>query len=93
MTAAPAPAKRDVVYAGGGAVAEIDADGNIYELHCDHLGSPRHVTSGASGAVVGEQAFGPYGERIVGTFNGKQFPSGYRPATGWTGHLDEDATG
>jgi RHS repeat-associated protein len=59
----------------------------------DHLGSPRHITSGSTGAVVGEQAFGPYGERMVGTFNGKVFPSGYRPATGWTGHIDEDPTG
>jgi RHS repeat-associated protein len=75
------------------AIAEIDAAGNIFELHCDHLGSPRHITSGATGQVAGEQAFGPYGERMVGTFSGKVFPSGYRPVTGWTGHIDEDPTG
>jgi hypothetical protein len=45
------------------------------------------------GQTVGEQAFGPYGERMVGTFNGKVFPSGYRPLTGWTDHANEDATG
>jgi len=35
-----------VLYADGEAVAEIDKDGNVFELHCDHLGSPRHVTDG-----------------------------------------------
>jgi RHS repeat-associated protein len=86
------------VYAGGAAIAEVGQDGSVFELHCDHLGSPRRVTDGtpgspALGQVVGEQAFGPYGESMVGTFNGKQFPGGHRPAAGWTGHLNEDPTG
>ena len=58
-----------------------------------HLGSPRYITSGSTGRIVGEQAFGPYGEQLVGTFNGKTLPSGYRPLTGYTGHLNEDLTG
>jgi len=72
---------------------------------CDHLGSPRHVTDGGlcapdgtmmtqgTGQMVGEQAFGPYGEQMIGEFNGKRFPSGYRPVTGYTGHINEDQTG
>ena len=42
---------------------------------------------------VGEQSFGPYGEQMAGTFGGKTLPSGYRPLTGYTGHLNEDLTG
>ena len=72
---------------------------------CDHLGSPRHVTDGGlcapdgtmmtqgTGQMVGEQAFGPYGEQMIGEFNGKRFPSGYRPVTGYTGHINEEQTG
>jgi len=68
-------------------------------MGADHLGSPRHVTDGGryapdgtmmthgTGQIVGEQAFGPYGEQMIGEFNGKRFPSGY------TGHINEDATG
>jgi hypothetical protein len=59
-------AKRDVVYANGATIAEIDGEGNIYELHCDHLGSPSHVTDGAPGSpalgqIIGEQTFGDSG--------------------------------
>jgi RHS repeat-associated protein len=90
--------KVDVVYANGEAIAEIDGSGNIYELHNDHLGGPRYITDGnasqqTTGQINGEQAFGPYGEQMAGTFNGKQLPSGYRPLTGYTGHLNEDLTG
>ena len=59
---------------------------------------PRYITNGntgqsTKGQVVGEQSFGPYGEQMAGTFNGKTLPSGYRPLTGYTGHLNEDLTG
>jgi RHS repeat-associated protein len=87
------------VYANGEAIAEIDQDGNIYELHNDHLGTPRYITAGnaqkdaARGQLAGQQAFGPYGEEMDGTYNGQKLPSGYRPITGYTGHLNEDLTG
>ena len=90
--------RRDVVYANGEAIAEIDSNNNIYELHNNYLGTPRYITNGntgqsTKGQVVGEQSFGPYGEQMAGTFNGKTLPSGYRPLTGYTGHLNEDLTG
>ena len=50
-------------------------------------------TSGSTGQIAGEQVFGPYGEQMAGTFNGKTLPSGYRPITGYTGHINEDSTG
>ena len=83
---------------GGEAIAEIDQSGNVYELHNDYLGSPRYITNGninqsTTGKIVGEQAFGPYGERMTGTFKGKTLPSGYKPITGYTGHINEDLTG
>jgi RHS repeat-associated protein len=75
---------RDVVYLGGVAIAELDA-GGVHELHCDHLGTPLLSTSQATGRAEGWQYFGPYGE---------PFPStGYVPTTGFTGHLQTDATG
>jgi RHS repeat-associated protein len=91
--------KRDVIYAGGRAIAEIDAEG-IHELHTDHLGSPRVITAGSNGMtengqpvlrghVEGKQAFAPYGERITST----QWTNGYAPLTGFTGHVQQDATG
>jgi len=88
--------RRDIVYANGEAIAEIDQNNNIYELHNDYLGSPRYITNGninqnnqsTTGKIVGEQAFGPYGEQMTVTFN-----SGYRPVTGYTGHINEDSTG
>ena len=81
----------DIVYANGQAIAEIDQNNNVYELHNDHLGSPRYITNGADGHIVGEQAFGPYGESMEGTFNNNNtLPSGYRPVTGYTGHLNEE---
>jgi RHS repeat-associated protein len=82
---------------------------NIYELHNDYLGSPRYITHGSKppsllprGEMAGEQAFGPYGERMEGNFvvGGtpddpilKGLPSGYKPITGYTGHVAEDMTG
>lgn len=85
--------KRDVVYLGSLAVAEIDVNG-VHELHSDHLGSPRLITKGAGtwgsslvGTVEGTQAFGPYGENLpLNT-------SGYPTLTGYTGHLQADASG
>jgi hypothetical protein len=91
--------RRDILYANGEAIAEIDQDGNIYELHNDHLGTPRYITACnaqpnvARGQLAGQQAFGPYGEEMRGTFNGQALPSGYAPITGYTGHLNEDLTG
>jgi RHS repeat-associated protein len=81
------------VYANGEAIAEIDANGNIYELHNDHLGTPRYLTSRSTGKIAGEQAFGPYGEELVGTYNGQTLPTGYKPVIGYTGHLNEDLSG
>lgn len=78
--------KRDVIYLGSQAIAEVDGSG-IHELHADHLGTPRVITAGASGAVEGRQAFGAYGE-LIGTST-----SGYQPLTGYTGHVQTDATG
>jgi hypothetical protein len=81
-------------YANGEAIAEIDQNDNIYELHNDHLGSPRYITAGnaqpnvAMGRIAGEQTFGPYGDEMRCTFNGQALPSGYAPLTGYTGHLN-----
>jgi RHS repeat-associated protein len=94
---------KDATDINGEAIAEIDQNDNIYELHNDHLGTPRYITAGnaqpnvARGKIAGEQAFGPYGEEMRGTFNINnqtlQLPSGYAPVTGYTGHLNEDLTG
>jgi RHS repeat-associated protein len=70
----------------------------------DHLGTPRYITAGnaqpnvARGQLAGQQAFGPYGEEMRGTFNTSNgqtqaLPTGYAPITGYTGHLNEDLTG
>lgn len=82
---------RDVIYLGSEAIAEIDASG-IHELHNDHLGSPRFMTKGTGtwgssliGTADGTQAFGPYGEQVSRT--------GYLALTGYTGHLQTDASG
>jgi len=77
---------RDVVYLGAQAIAEVGKAG-IQELHSDHLDTPRVITSGSSGTVVGRQAFGAYGETLA------LHTSGYHPLTGYTGHLQADATG
>lgn len=78
--------KRDVIYLGGEAIAEIDGAG-IHELHKDHLGSPRVITNGG-GAIEGTQAFGPYGEAFPAPYT-----TGYVPLTGYTGHVQTDTTG
>jgi RHS repeat-associated protein len=85
--------RTDIVYANGTALAEVDADGNVFELHTDHLGSPRYITSGRTGALAGEQAFGPYGERMEVAPQGPTIGLSYRPVTGYTGHICEDGTG
>ncbi|MDP1832023.1 MAG: RHS repeat-associated core domain-containing protein [Geothrix sp.] len=78
--------KRDVVYLGSEPVAEVDAAG-IHELHSDHLGTPRIVTNGTTAQIEGKQAYGPYGESLTAQ------AIGYRPLTGYTGHLQNDPTG
>jgi RHS repeat-associated protein len=78
--------KRDVVYLGAMAIAEIDASG-VHELHSDLQGTPRVVTRGATGAVEGRQTFGPYGESMPALC------SGYVPLTGYTGHIQTEANG
>jgi hypothetical protein len=64
-TANPAPTwKRDVIYLGSQAIAEVDASG-VHELHSDHIGSPRVITGPdgtSTGPNGGTQAYGPYGE-------------------------------
>jgi RHS repeat-associated protein len=82
--------KRDVVYLGSSAIAEIDSVG-IHELHIDYQGTPRVITSGVVthgtiGQIEGKQAYGPYGEFLTAQ------ASGYRPITGYTGHLQTDPT-
>jgi RHS repeat-associated protein len=77
--------KRDVIYLGTEAVAEIDALG-VHELHNDHLGSPLVVTNGATAQIEGRQVFGPYGELL-------KTDGSYKPLTGYTGHLQQDTTG
>ncbi len=81
---------KDVVYAGGEALAEIDATG-IHELHNDHLGTPKMVTNRNTGLVEGEYLYGPYGE-LVATKPGNN-GSTYPITTGYTGHLSQDSTG
>jgi RHS repeat-associated protein len=78
---------RDVIYVGGRAVAEIDATYKLHELHSDHLGSPRVITSFSdpSGQIEGSQVFDPYGVRIS--------YSGYVPLTGFTGHIQSEPNG
>lgn len=85
--------RREVVYLGSQAIAEIDANG-VHELHSDHLGSPRLITKGSGawasyliGTVDGTQAYGPYGELI------SQTTGNYVPLTGYTGHIQTDASG
>ena len=81
MTEAMAPSgTRDIVYAGGIPVAELD-DHGIHELHLDHLGTPRVITDGATGKIEGVLNFGPYGEFLAGS------SGGYLPALGYTGHV------
>lgn len=85
---APTTWKRDVLYLGGQAIAEIDAAG-VHELHADHLGTPKLITKGYGGAdkgtIEGRQEFGAYGEKLI--------TSGYVPLTGYTGHVQTDSTG
>ncbi|BDU72026.1 RHS repeat-associated core domain-containing protein [Mesoterricola silvestris] len=72
----------DIVYLGSQAIAEFSNAGTL-ELHADHLGTPKVLTSGQTGALLGIQAFGPFGE-----------PRGsYLTLTGYTGHQQADSTG
>ncbi|MBI1753184.1 MAG: glucosaminidase domain-containing protein [Acidobacteria bacterium] len=84
--------RREVIYLGSLAIAEVDANG-MHELHSDHLGSPRLVTRGNGawdggliGTVEATQAYGPYGELISQT-------GSYVPLMGYTGHIQTDASG
>ncbi len=85
---APSQWMRDVIYLGDLAIAEIDTDG-VHELHSDHLGTPRIITRGSDGRVEGRQAYAAFGERI----DQPTYTSGYRALTGYTGHIQTDATG
>ncbi|WLT30663.1 RHS repeat-associated core domain-containing protein [Geothrix sp. PMB-07] len=87
-----AGAWREAIYLGSQAIAEIDATG-VHELHSDHLGSPRLITrgngtwdAGLIGTVEATQAYGPYGELLSRT-------GSYVPLTGYTGHIQTDASG
>lgn len=79
---------RDVVYLGSQAIAEVDGAGT-HELHSDHLGTPRVITtaSGGTSVIEGRQNYGPYGETFPA------MDSGYQPLTGYTGHVQTDPTG
>ncbi|WP_306597694.1 RHS repeat domain-containing protein [Geothrix sp. 21YS21S-2] len=76
---------RDILYLGEEALAEVDR-GGVHELHSDHLGTPRIVTSGSTGTIEGRQDFGPWGETLEAS-------PGYTPLTGYTGHLRTEASG
>ncbi len=47
------------------------------------------ITSASTGKIEGRQAFAAYGELIAGP----SYTNGYRPLTGYTGHIQTDATG
>jgi len=92
VTVNPSGAKvsvRDVIYMGSTAIAEIEANGKVHELHSDHIGTPRFVTNGSTGAIEGRQAFSAYGEVIPNSLADNI----YKPLTGYTGHMQADATG
>ncbi len=77
---------RDILYLGNLAIAEVDASGDVHELHSDHLGTPLVVTAGATGQTEGTQYYGPYGEWL-------QSSGTYVPTTGFTGHLQQEPNG
>jgi RHS repeat-associated protein len=79
---------RDVIYVNSLAIAEVDGTG-VHELHNDHLGTPRLFTNQATGAVEGCQSFAPYGETITQD----AYTNGYRPLTGFTGHIQTEPNG
>lgn len=78
--------KRDVIYQGGHAIAEMDANG-IHELHCNEQGTPRVITNGTTGLQEGTLVYGPYGELLASS------TSGYYPLTSYTGHIQTEPNG
>jgi len=78
---------RDVFYLGPDAVLELDVNG-FHELHNDIQGTPRVITSGATGRVEGSQAFGPFGEVLPSPAT-----NGYAPLIGFAGHVFQDVSG
>lgn len=59
------------------------------QLHKDHLGTPRLITSGITGKIEGRQAYGAYGEFLPDASPDNT----YKPLIGYTGHIQTDATG
>ncbi len=57
--------KKDYVVAGGTHIASVDSAG-LTHVHKDHLGSTRVITS-ASGAVVSQHRYWPFGEEMTVT--------------------------
>jgi RHS repeat-associated protein len=53
--------------------------------HLDHLGSPVAATA-ANGALLWRESYNPFGEKRID-------PSANRDRPGFTGHIDDDATG
>ncbi len=78
----------DYVRLGSMTVARIKDDGateTVSYLHQDHLGSPVAATD-TSGTVLWREHWTPFGEKLVD-------PAGNRNDEGFTGHIDDAATG
>ncbi len=79
-----ANAKTDYIRAAGKTIARIKA-GTVSYVHQDHLGSPVASTTEAS-AIAWREDFTPYGEKRLD-------PNGNKDDEGFTGHIDDSATG
>jgi RHS repeat-associated protein len=52
----------DVIWRGNAMLAQDTATTGIRHYTLDHLGSPRLITTGSTGLMVGTQSFSPFGE-------------------------------
>ena len=60
-------------------------NGVPFYTHADHLGSPVAGTS-ASGAISWRESYAPFGQKLID-------PAANRDNTGFTGHIDDNASG
>ena len=77
--------KTNYVRMGGMLLATVDGSANAEYKHPDHLGSPIAATT-AAGTIAWQEIYTPYGEK---TFD----PNANKDVAGFTGHIDDDATG